>query len=119
MHRCPNRACPSRGLETLINWVQAAADIEGVGEQIVRRLWDLGLVRSIPDLYRLRRSSCSSSRLRRDLATNAVDAIEASKARRSGACSSASTSPTGWVTAQNLARHFGSVERLLEASRRR
>ena len=21
MHRCPNRACPSRGLETLINWV--------------------------------------------------------------------------------------------------
>ena len=40
MHRCPNRACPSRGLETLINWVQAAADIEGVGEQFVRRLWD-------------------------------------------------------------------------------
>ena len=36
MHRCPNRACPSRGLESLINWVQAAADIEGVGEQFVR-----------------------------------------------------------------------------------
>src|SRR5438876_6195799 len=53
MHRCPNRACPSRGLESLINWVQAAADIEGVGEQSVRRLWDLGLVRSLPDLYRL------------------------------------------------------------------
>src|SRR5205807_9489559 len=53
MHRCPNRACPSRGLESLINWVQAAADIEGVGEQLVRRLWELGLVRSIPALYRL------------------------------------------------------------------
>ena len=26
--RCPNRACPSRGLETLNNWVMAAADIE-------------------------------------------------------------------------------------------
>ena len=39
MHRCPNRACPSRGLETLNNWVMAAADIEGVGEQFVRRLW--------------------------------------------------------------------------------
>jgi hypothetical protein len=36
MHRCPNRACPSRGLESLINWVQAAADIEGVGEQFVQ-----------------------------------------------------------------------------------
>src|SRR5262249_59312752 len=49
MHRCPNKACPSRGLESLINWVQAAADIEGVGEQSVRRLWDLGLVRSLPE----------------------------------------------------------------------
>ena len=53
MHRCPNRACPSRGLETLINWVTAAMDIEGVGEQFVRRLWDEGLLRSMPDLYRL------------------------------------------------------------------
>ena len=53
MHRCPNRACPSRGLETLINWVQGPADIDGVGEQTVRTLWDKGLVRSLPDLYRL------------------------------------------------------------------
>ena len=53
MHRCPNRACPSRGLETLINWVEGPADIEGVGEQTVRRLWEKGLVRSLPDLYRL------------------------------------------------------------------
>ena len=44
MHRCPNRACPSRGLESLNNWVMAAADIDGVGEQTVRRLWDLGLL---------------------------------------------------------------------------
>jgi len=53
MHRCPNRACPSRGLETLKNWVMGAADIDGVGEQTVWRLWDLGLVRSLPELYRL------------------------------------------------------------------
>jgi len=53
MHRCPNRACPSRGLETLINWVQGPADIDGVGEQLMRRLWELGLVRSLPDLDRL------------------------------------------------------------------
>ena len=53
MHRCPNRACPSRGLETLNNWVMAAADIEGVGEQTVWRLWEQGLVRSLPELYRL------------------------------------------------------------------
>src|SRR6185437_11566479 len=44
MHRCPNRACPSRGLETLINWT-GIADLEGVGEQTIRTLWALELVR--------------------------------------------------------------------------
>src|SRR2546422_238154 len=39
MHRCANRACPSRGLETLINWVQGPADIDGEGEQLEGRLW--------------------------------------------------------------------------------
>ena len=53
MHRCPNDDCPSRGLESLISWVQAAADIEGVGEQSVRQFWELGIVRSLPDLYSL------------------------------------------------------------------
>ncbi len=67
MHRCPNRACPSRGLEALNNWVMAAADIDGVGEQTVRRLWELELVRSIPELYRLdRRAAARGRRLRRD-----------------------------------------------------
>ena len=48
MHRCPNNDCPSRGLESLINWVMACGDIEGVGEQFVRRLWDLGLLAPSP-----------------------------------------------------------------------
>src|SRR6185295_6545292 len=51
LHRCPNRACPSRGLETLNNWVMSAAGIDGVGEQTVLRLWQEGIVRSIPELY--------------------------------------------------------------------
>ncbi len=67
-HRCPNRACPSRGLETLIHWVSAAMDIEGVGEQFVRKLWDEGLLRSMPDLYRLTAEQLARARrLRRDL----------------------------------------------------
>ena len=78
MHRCPNRACPSRGLETLINWVMAAADIEGVGEQLVRRLWQLGLVRSLPDLYRLTKEQLLElDGFAEKRATNVVDAIEA------------------------------------------
>src|ERR687892_2360623 len=82
MHRCPNRACPSRGLETLNNWVMAAADIEGVGEQLVRRLWDLGLVRSLPDLYRLKKEQLLELEGYGEIsATNAIEQIEASRQR--------------------------------------
>ena len=56
MHRCPNRACPSRGLEIADQLGGAAADIDGVGEQIGAAAGrELGLVRSLPDLYRLRK----------------------------------------------------------------
>jgi DNA ligase (NAD+) len=118
MHRCPNRACPSRGLETLNNWVMAAADIEGVGEQLVRRLWDLGLVRSLPDLYRLTKEQLLElDGFQEKSATNVITSIEASKAipfRR--VLFGLNIPDVGGVTAQNLARHFGSVDRLLAAS---
>ena len=118
MHRCPNDACPSRGLESLINWVMAAADIEGVGEQFVRRLWELGLVRSIPDLYRLTKEQLVELEGYGDVsAQNAIDAIQASKAIRFARILFGLNIPdVGWVTAQNLAQHFGSVDALLEAA---
>ena len=119
MHRCPNRACPSRGLESLINWVQAAADIEGVGEQLVRRLWDLGLVRSIPDLYRLTKEQLLElDGFQERSASNAIASIEQSRQEIpfGRVLYGLSIPDVGWVTGQNLARHFGSVERLQESS---
>jgi DNA ligase (NAD+) len=118
MHRCPNRACPSRGLETLNNWVMAAADIDGVGEQFVRRLWDLGLVRSLPDLYRVTKEQLLElDGFQEKSATNVVSSIEASKAIPfSRVLFGLNIPDVGWVTAQNLARHFGTVDRLLEAT---
>jgi DNA ligase (NAD+) len=117
MHRCPNNDCPSRGLETLNNWVMGAADIEGVGEQFVRRLWDLGLLRSIPDLYRLTKEQLAELDGYADIsAQNAVDAIAASKGISfSRVLAGLNIPDVGWVTAQNLARHFGTVDRLLAA----
>ncbi|MBA3736060.1 MAG: NAD-dependent DNA ligase LigA [Actinobacteria bacterium] len=117
MHRCPNRACPSRGLESLINWVQAAADIEGVGEQSVRRLWDLGLVRSLPELYRLTKEQLMELEGYGEIsATNAIESIQASKQVPFHRVLFGLNIPdVGWVTAQNLARHFESVDKLLAA----
>jgi DNA ligase (NAD+) len=118
MHRCPNRACPSRGLESLINWVQAAADIEGVGEQSVRRLWDLGLVRSLPELYRLTKEQLLEVEGYGEIsATNAIASIEASKKITFNRILFGLNIPdVGWVTAVNLARHFENVDRLLAAA---
>ena len=118
MHRCPNRACPSRGLESLINWVQAAADIEGVGEQSVRRLWELGLVRSIPDLYRLTKEQLMELEGYAEIsATNAIESIQMSKQVPFNRVLFGLNIPdVGWVTAVNLARHFENVDRVLAAT---
>jgi len=118
MHRCPNRACPSRGLESLNNWVMAAADIDGVGEQTVRRLWDRGIVRSIPDLYRLTAEQLMKLEGFAEIsARNAVAAIQASKAVPfSRVLFGLNIPDVGWVTAQNLARHFGDVDALTNAT---
>jgi DNA ligase (NAD+) len=118
MHRCPNRACPSRGLETLNNWVMGAADIDGVGEQTVGRLWQEEMVRSIPELYRL----TAEQLLQLDgfgeiSAGNAIAAIQASKEIPFFRVLFGLNIPdVGWITARNLALHFGNVDALMDAT---
>ena len=119
MHRCPNRACPSRGLETLISWVEGPADIDGVGEQTVRTLWDRGLVRSLPELYRLTKEQLLELDGFGEIsATNAIEQIEASRKRVpfSRVLLGLNISGIGWVLAQNLARHVGNVDALIAAT---
>ena len=119
MHRCPNRACPSRGLETLIDWVYGPADIEGVGEKTMRTLWEKGLVRSLPDLYRLRKEQLLELDGFGEIsATNAVEQIEASRRRVpfSRVLLGLNIPGIGWVLAQNLAGHFETIERLTAAT---
>jgi DNA ligase (NAD+) len=118
MHRCPNRSCPSRGLETLNNWVMGAADIDGVGEQTVWRLWQEEMVRSIPELYRL----TAEQLLQLDgfgeiSAGNAIAAIQASKdIAFSRVLFGLNIPDVGWITARNLALHFGNVDALMDAT---
>jgi DNA ligase (NAD+) len=117
MHRCPNRACPSRGLETLINWT-GIADIEGVGEQTIRILWDKGLVRSLPDLYRLTKEQLLELEgFAQISATSAINAIQGSKqVPFSRVLLGLNIPGLGWVLAQNLAREVGNVDRLMAAT---
>jgi DNA ligase (NAD+) len=119
MHRCPNRACPSRGLETLIHWVQAAMDIEGIGEKFVRKLWSEGLLRSMPDLYRLSAEQLTELEGYAEIsALRAIKAIDESKRQPFFRVLFGLNIPyVGFVTAQALAFHFGSAEQLAAATR--
>jgi DNA ligase (NAD+) len=118
MHRCPNRACPSRGLETLIHWVGAAMDIEGVGEQFVRKLWDEGLLRSLPDLYRLTVEQLVELDGYGELsAQRAVESIALSKQQSFSRVLFGLNIPNvGWIMARTLAGGMGSVDALLSAT---
>ena len=116
MHRCPNPKCESRGLETLINWVW---DIDGVGEQAMRRLWREGIVTSLPDLYRLTKEQLMELDGYAEIsAGNAVAAIEQSKQSMTfhRVLAGLNIPDTGWVTARNLAAHFGTIDKLIEAT---
>ena len=120
MHRCPNRACPSRGLESLINWVQAAADIDGVGEQLVRRLWQRARALPARALPADEGAAPRARRVRGDLRDERSRGDRGSKRDPvPRVLFGLNIAGVGWVPAQNLARHFGSVEPLLTATRRR
>ncbi len=52
--RCMNLSCPARSAGAIEHFAsRGALDIEGLGEQRVRQLLDLGLVRDIADIYRI------------------------------------------------------------------
>ena len=118
MHRCPNRACPSRGLETLYHWVGAAMDIENVGGSTIKKLWDEGIVRSLPDLYRLTAEQLGELEGFAEIsATRAVESIQRSKEQPfSRVLFGLNIPKVGWVIARSLALHFRTAERLAAAS---
>jgi DNA ligase (NAD+) len=114
MHRCPNRACPSRGLETLYHWVGAAMDIENVGGSTIKKLWDEEIVRSLPDLYRLTAEQLAELEGFAEIsATRAIESIQRSKEQPfSRVLFGLNIPKVGWVIARSLGLHFHTVEAL-------
>ena len=118
MHRCPNRACPSRGLETLYHWVGSALDIESVGGSTIKKLWDEGIVRSLPDLYRLTAEQLAELEGFAEIsAGRAYESIRRSKEQPfSRVLFGLNIPKVGWVIARSLALHFRTVEALAAAT---
>jgi DNA ligase (NAD+) len=52
--RCVNARCPAQALEHIIHWAsKSAMDIDGLGEKLATRLFDLGLIKDSADVYKL------------------------------------------------------------------
>lgn len=81
--KCINANCPAQIKEKIKHWASRnAMDIEGLGEKLITQLVDKGLVKTIPDLYRLRKEDLLSlERMGEKSVNNLLQAIENSKQR--------------------------------------
>ena len=105
--RCVNATCPARLKESLLHFAgRRAMNIEGLGEALVDQLVDKGLVHDVADLYTLTKSGLVNLRREGD-----------SKAEYLARILVANEIPSvGEKTARILAEHFGSFEKLRNAS---
>jgi len=112
-------SCPAQRKQAILHFAQRRAlDIEGLGDKIVDQLVDGGVIKTLPDLYRLGVASLAElERMAHKSAANLVAAIEKSKQTTLARFLFAlGVRHVGETTAKDLARHFGSLDRILDAS---
>lgn len=117
-YRCVNAACPAKLKESLLHFAaRRAMNINGLGEALVNQLVDRGIVKDAADLYSLDTQTLEAlERMGEKSAANLRDEIEASKKADLGRVIFAVGIPfTGERTAQLLADHFGSLDRIVRA----
>ena len=119
-HRCTGGLfCPAQRKQALLHFAgRRAMDIEGLGDKLVEQLVDEGLVRSLPELYTLGLAKLAAlDRMADKSAANIVAALDKSRQ---------TTLPrflfalgirhVGEATAKELARHFGTLDAIVQAS---
>ena len=117
---CPNRAsCPGQLFQAVKHFVsKGAMDIEGLGEENVRRFLREELIRSVPDIYALDAERLTQlDGFGETSAANLLTSIEASKETPYFRVLYALGIPgIGYVNARALAQQFRSVDALMGAS---
>lgn len=116
---CPNSACPDRIYWGLAHFVsRGAMDIRGLGERTIATLLERGMVRDVGDIYALTEEQLLSLEgFKAKSAQNLLAGIETSRAQGlARVLFGLGVRHVGEIAAQTLARHFGSMERLMAAS---
>ncbi len=110
--------CPAQRKQALIHFAsRRAMDIEGLGDKLVEQLVDSEIVRTPADLYKMGLMGLINlDRMAEKSARNLLAAIEKSKQTTLARFIHAlGIRNVGETTAKDLARHFGSLDRVLEA----
>jgi DNA ligase (NAD+) len=118
-YRCVNTACPAKLKESLLYFAgRRAMNIDGLGEALVDQLVDKGLVHDVADLYTLTHQQLSDlERMGDKSAQNLLDEIERSKQESLARVIFAlGMRFVGERTGQLLASHFGSLDKLAQAT---
>jgi DNA ligase (NAD+) len=117
--RCTNPACPAQAVRLMEHFAgRTAMDIEGLGEKAVYRFADLGLIEWIPDIFRLTAAQVAELEGYGEVrATKLIAAIEDAKERPLGKLLfGLGIRHVGERVAEDLARHFRSLDAILAAS---
>jgi DNA ligase (NAD+) len=120
---CPNRAgCPGQAFQAVKHFVsKGAMDIEGLGEELALNLLRQGMIEDVADIYELRDGDLVGHKVgkknfKEKSAAALVAAIDGSRHRPFKRVLYALGLPgVGYVTAEALADHFGSIDALHEA----
>ncbi|MFM8850822.1 MAG: NAD-dependent DNA ligase LigA, partial [Cytophagales bacterium] len=119
-HYCPNeKGCPPQITGKVEHFIQRKAlDIDSLGEQTIRQLFALGLVRTPADLYDLQKSDLLKlDKVKDKSAQNILDGIAASKnAPFEAVLFGIGIRFVGKTVAEKLTGYFKSIDALANAS---
>ncbi|MFA6032751.1 MAG: NAD-dependent DNA ligase LigA [Myxococcota bacterium] len=117
--RCLNMQCPARLVELLCHFAsRRAMDIEGLGFKLAEQLVEKGLLKSPADLYSIPLETWQGlDRFAEKSALNIAEAVERSKhVTLKRFIFSLGIRHVGEQTASDLARHFGDIHKVMEAT---
>jgi DNA ligase (NAD+) len=120
-HRCMGGlVCSAQRTGALLHFASRhAMDIEGLGDKLVQQLVDKDMVKTVADIYRLKKDELAGlERMAEKSAQNLLDQIAKSKSTTLARFLHALGIPqVGEATAQLLADHFGALDDIMDAKR--
>jgi len=120
-HRCMGGlVCSAQRMGAILHFASRhAMDIQGLGGRLVEQLVEKGMVKTVADLYALKRDELADlERMAEKSAQNLLNEIDKSKNTTLGRFLHALGIPqVGEATAELLATHFGTLEVIMNANR--